>query len=98
MKKQLGLLSLDVIFINTVIPFIFVFGQIKNIEQYKNKAVDLLEEMKPEKNSIISHWAKYGIQAENALYSQALIQLKKEYCDKKKCLKCKIGNEIIVSK
>lgn len=98
MKKQLGQISLSVIFINTVIPFIFVFGQIKGIEQYKNKAVDLLEEMKAENNSIVSRWAKFGIKADNALYSQALIQLKKEYCDKKKCLKCKIGNEIIISK
>lgn len=95
--KQLGSNSIDLIIINTVIPYIFVFGNEKGLEHLKERAIRFLEEMKPEKNAIIKRWENYGIEIPNAFYSQALIYLKRNYCDKKECLKCKIGNEIITT-
>ena len=67
-------------------------------EELKERAIDFLTKIPAEKNNITRKWAKLGIKAKNAFYSQALIQLKNEYCNKKFCLNCHIGNKIITSK
>jgi hypothetical protein len=54
-----------------------------------------LNEMRPEKNRIINDFAKYGWSAESALESQALLELKINYCDKFRCLECAIGSCIL---
>ena len=95
--KQLGINSTDLLIINTVIPIIFVYGIEKGSDVLKNKAIRFLEEIEPEDNAIIRNWSNLGFDIPNAFYSQAMIYLKKAYCDKKECLKCKIGNEIITS-
>ena len=59
------------------------------------RALAFLEEITPEENIIITEWKEAGINAESAFYSQALIQLRNEYCKKRKCLDCRIGNIII---
>ena len=62
------------------------------------RAESLLEELKPENNHIIRLWKECGLEAAHAADSQALIQLKKEYCDLKKCLFCRIGYEYLKCK
>jgi hypothetical protein len=83
------------IIINTVIPFLFVYGEQKQQELYKDRALAFLEEMKPENNTIIEGWQNVGLVAESAHETQALLQLKNQYCDNKKCLQCNIGNYLI---
>ena len=58
-------------------------------------AFDLLESVPPERNFITRSWAKAGLTADNASDSQALIQLKREYCDPKDCLRCRFGGEYL---
>ena len=50
-----------------------------------------------EQNSITREWEKAGIESESAFYSQALIQLRNDYCKKRRCLDCRIGNKLINS-
>ena len=94
-SKKLGKTSIELIIINTVIPFLFHYGQIQSEERFKNKALALLEELPAEKNKITKGFEKLGFKVENAFQSQALIQLKTKYCDEKKCLSCAIGNSIV---
>jgi hypothetical protein len=94
-RKRLSNDSKKLIIINTVVPFLFIYGRERKIEKYKEKALQILEELKPENNSIIEMWRQLGINPKNAFESQALLQLKNEYCNKKKCLFCSIGNTII---
>jgi hypothetical protein len=96
--KSMGDNSVNTIIINVVIPFLFVFGESQNKNQLKNRALDLLEKLPPEKNSIVSRWENLGIDCRSAFESQALIQLKNIYCEKKKCLNCQIGVKLIKSK
>jgi hypothetical protein len=91
-QKSLGTASAELIIINTIAPFLFVYGQQKHKDTYKDKALKLLEQLKPEKNSIIENWEQLGVKVDNAYQSQALLQLKNEYCSHKKCLSCSIGN------
>jgi Protein of unknown function (DUF2851). len=94
-KKNIGKNAADIILINTVIPVLFAYGKIKNRPEYCERALRLLEEIKPERNSIVDVFCKAGISAKNAGDTQALIQLRREYCDKKKCLYCRIGFKLI---
>ncbi len=95
-KKNLGKPTVHNILINTVAPYLFTYGNYKSIQQFKDKGLQLLEELPPEKNHIIQLWNEYGIKAENSLQSQALIQLKNTYCQHKKCLDCHIGHRVIM--
>ena len=97
-SKYPGDASINVILINTVVPLLFAYGKKNNIEKYCTRALTILEELKPERNSIITEFRKHNITTQNAADTQALIQLKKEYCDKKKCLYCKIGYQILSGK
>ena len=94
-NKKLGKQAIKTIIINTIVPFLFIFGERKNKEEYKNKAIRFLNELPPENNSITKKWTNVGIKQENAYQTQALIHLKNEYCNQKKCLDCDIGNQLI---
>ena len=96
--KYLGDASIDVILINTVVPILFSYGKKNNIEKYCMRAQSILEDLKPERNNIVVEFKKHGIKTQNAADTQSLIQLKKEYCDKRKCLYCKIGYQILAGK
>jgi hypothetical protein len=94
-KKNTGSLAGDILLINAVIPMIFVYGQSRDCQNRSERALSFLENIGPEDNIITSEWREAGILAESAFYSQALIQLRNEYCKKRKCLDCRIGNRII---
>jgi Protein of unknown function (DUF2851) len=94
-KKKAGSLAGDILLINAVIPMIFVYGQSRDCQDVSERALSFLDNIAPEDNIITSEWRSAGILAESAFYSQALIQLRNEYCKKRKCLDCRIGNKII---
>jgi len=93
--KSIGNSSVDILIINTIIPFLFVFGKKSSDEKITTRALIFLEKNKSEKNTMLQNWNKIGVQSTNSLTSQALIQLKNYYCDNKKCLQCMIGNQLI---
>jgi hypothetical protein len=93
--KKLGDAAINTLLINTIIPFLFVYGKVKDIQAYKDRAINFLEHIKAEQNHIITRWKELGLVPENALQSQALLQLKNVYCNQKRCLDCQIGNQII---
>lgn len=93
--KHTGSQASDLLLINAVIPAIFVYGKIRDLAQFSEKALSFLDEIPPEGNSIIDEWKLIGLKADSAFYSQALIQLRNEYCKKRKCLDCRIGARLI---
>ncbi len=97
-NKYIGDTSLDMIIINCVIPLIFAYGIKTDSQKYTDKAIEFLEQLKPESNRIIRQFNSYGIASSNAAQSQAILQLKREYCEKRKCLHCRIGYRLLNSK
>lgn len=93
--KTLSNTSLDLLIINTVVTFLYAYGLHKGNRVLCARAGSFLEELKAENNYITRMWEQCGMKASNAADSQALIQLKKEYCDKKKCPYCRIGYEYL---
>ena len=96
-SKELGDASVNVLLINVVIPFLFVYGEYQNQDNLKNRALEFLEQLPPEKNGIIRNWNRLGIETRSAFETQALLQLKNLYCEKKKCLNCQIGSKLVKS-
>lgn len=87
--------STDIILINTVAPLLYAYGELTGNYEMTDKAIKLLEDLRAENNSIVSHFVAYGIDCPDALTSQALVQLKREYCDARKCIYCKIGHHLL---
>ncbi len=97
-KKQIkfmGQSAINSILINASIPVIFVFGKHIDDHRLTQKALNFLNLIDAEKNKIISNWNKIGISAHSAFFSQALLELKNQYCDYKRCLDCEIGHDLL---
>jgi hypothetical protein len=94
-SKRLGSQSVNSILINTVVPFIFCFASHKGNEELKEKALQILESIPAEKNTIVTGWQNLSLKSESAYDSQAFIHLKKQYCEEKKCLRCRIGHKVL---
>ena len=96
-QKKLGSVMIDNILINTVCTLLFAYGHLKKEAKFKDKAVGWLEEINAESNSITRGFESTGVSNKNARESQALIELKNLYCNKKRCLECAVGNAILKS-
>ena len=93
--KRLGEDTKNLLIINTIVPFLFVYAKQKGAPALVDRALDYLDETEAEKNSIIEKWNSLGIKPENAYQTQALLQLKNEYCAKKRCLECEVGAKLL---
>ena len=93
--KHLSPFSINLLMINTCVPMLFAYGRHAMKESLCDRAFDILEQLKAENNHIIRMWKECGLDVKSAGNSQALIQLKREYCDKRECLRCRIGYEYL---
>jgi hypothetical protein len=93
--KNAGRQAACILLINAVIPVIYIYGRQRSDNVLCERALQFLEELPPEENAVVKEWKESGIEAESAFYSQALIQLRNEYCKKRRCLECRIGDGLI---
>ncbi len=93
--RCLGAASIDLLIFNFVVPFLFFYGDLKKVTSQKEKGIFILEQLQGEMNADIRKWKELGMPTINALQTQALIQLKRAYCEPKKCLECRIGNILL---
>ena len=95
--KKVGKTLLNNLIINVVAPFLFVYGKQHQQDKHIHLALQLLEQTPAEANSIITTWKALGIESNNAAKTQALIELKNNYCTPKQCLNCYVGNKLLNS-
>jgi len=93
--KNLGQSSINVLLLNTIVLYLFSYGNQHQLERYVNRALKLLEFLPVEQNSIIGDFVTMGVKVGTAYESQALLELKNSYCNYKKCLQCGVGNKIL---
>ncbi len=93
--KGMGDNFTDLLVINAWVPLLFEYGNQHAQQHYKDLAVDLLQQLHPERNRILRLWHQAGINPVNAAQSQALLQLHQNYCLSHNCLNCQIGYKII---
>jgi hypothetical protein len=97
-SKKLGKDTLTNIVLNSVVPTLFAYGKARNNQTLIDKSLAILEELPPERNAIVKGFEKISITADNSFTSQSLIQLKTNYCDRRKCLFCYVGTNILLKK
>ncbi len=93
--KDIGINTLNIVIINTIVPLMFVYGTMKNRNDLKEKAIQFLGQIPSEKNHITKLWKKLNFVPENAAKSQAIIELTESYCSEKRCLDCQIGHLLL---
>ncbi len=96
--KYLGTDALHNIIINTVAPMQYLYARLQGKEQLHENSLSLLQSLKPENNKTIREWQNQGMVVTDAAQSQALLQLFNQYCEKKRCLECAVGNRLIRSR
>ena len=96
-KKTLGQDRIHLLFINCICPMLFAYGKYRQNQDYIEKAISILETLPAESNAIVNHWSALSITPRHAIDSQALIHLKKTYCDEYKCVSCQIGHQLLMS-
>ncbi len=94
-EKVLSDASKNLLVINTVVPFLYAYGQHKGDLRMCERAARFLEELKAENNHVTRLWSNVGLPVFTAADSQALLQLQREYCERKKCLYCRFGYEYL---
>jgi len=94
-QKSLGKESIQLLLINFLLPFRFLYAQAKGQDKEIDLLLDLLGQLPAEQNQILRNWAQWGRAAADAQQSQALIQLYKCYCLERRCLSCSIGHRLI---
>lgn len=87
--------SRTLIVINTVANLLYAYDIYKGTYDYRTRATEFLEQLPGENNYILKQWKACGVDVGTSYDSQALIQLKKEYCDHAICLDCRFGFEYI---
>ena len=93
--KKLGDQMIDNIVINTVIPLLFAYGHLHKEDRYTDRALQWLRQIASEKNTITFGFSQLCVANKNAFDSQALKELKTNYCDQRRCLDCAVGNALL---
>lgn len=94
-EKMLGTEMCNNIIINSIIPLLYTYGKIIPDPVSLKKSIHWLEQIPAEQNHCMQGWRRVGITVKKAGGSQALIELKKQFCDQRKCLECDIGRELL---
>ncbi|BAU55858.1 DUF2851 family protein [Mucilaginibacter gotjawali] len=94
-SKNIGEASVDILLLNTMALFLFSYGKYNQQQHFINRSLQLLEHLPCENNKIITDFSNLGVKIKTAFESQALIELKNNYCNYKKCLHCGVGNKIL---
>ncbi|MBB4080625.1 hypothetical protein GGR28_003260 [Lewinella aquimaris] len=93
--RRLGEQAVRSILINAVVPAYFTYGRLRSDQRYHDRSIELLEALPPERNQVVKKWRELGWAAADAGESQALLELKKNYCDATRCTSCTIGCRIM---
>lgn len=93
-KKKATKAFVDLLLINTIIPLKFSYSKYTG-QPIEDELLSLIRDISAEKNSIVTTFRSLKLNAESALESQAILQLKSEYCDKSRCLQCAVGNTLL---
>lgn len=91
----LGRSSIQNLIINTAVPLLAAYAITHDYHSYMERAVDWLQQIPAEKNTITRQWTELGYNAKTSFDSQALIELYIAYCMKRRCLDCAVGASLI---
>ena len=92
--SQMGKASVDILLINTVIPYKYAYATSRHNTAQAEQAMKLMEKIPAENNTIIRQWRVLGQEVKNAADTQALLHLYQNYCQHHECINCEVGYKI----
>lgn len=95
MEKKTGEGMMDNLVVNSFAPILYTYGQYHQLPLYKERAFQWLVQTRPEENRVIRQFRALGIVPLHAYETQALLRLKQDYCDQKRCLECALGHSLL---
>ena len=95
---RMGRSGIDILLINTVIPYKYAYAMHRNDMHRAEEAMQLMEQIAPENNTIIRQWRVLGQEVRNATDTQALLHLYQNYCQHHECINCEVGYRIFQNK
>ena len=95
--KHLGRIAAQHLIINALVPTLFALGRLQGRQALCDRAMDLLEQLPAERNSLLEGWSILGLKADTAARGQALIELRSSYCMQKRCMQCTIARQLLRS-
>ena len=100
--SKIGKSSIDILLINTVIPYKYAYAKHRGLEPSSliqaDKIMTLMEQIPAENNTIVRQWRVLGQQIRNAADTQALLHLYQNYCQHHECINCEVGYKIFQDK
>lgn len=90
--------SVTVLIINVVVPILYAYGLVYDDAARREAAVALLQSLGAESNTVVRSFVDAGVECRDAFISQALVQLRRAYCEQRKCLYCRIGHMLLAAK
>ena len=91
---QMGKASVDILLINTVIPYKYAYATSRHNTAQAEQTLKLMEKIPAENNTIIRQWRVLGQEVKNAADTQALLHLYQNYCQHHECINCEVGYKI----
>lgn len=95
LPETLSAANLNLLMINFVAPVVYAYGASRGNPDLAERGLDIWTDLRPENNTYIRQWQRAGIVCESASDSQALLQLRREYCDHNRCLECRFGHALL---
>lgn len=87
--------AVDLLMINLIAPLLYAYGSSHGDADMADDALDIWYGLPPENNTFIRQWSGAGIKAVTAAESQALLQLRKKYCDMQRCMDCRFASNLL---
>ena len=96
--SELGRSSIDILLINTAIPYKYAYALFHNNTEKAEIAANLMEKIAPENNTIVRQWRMLGQEVRSAADTQALLHLYQNYCQPHECINCEVGYQIFLDR
>jgi hypothetical protein len=95
---KMGKSSIDILLINTVIPYKYAYAMYRQNSRKAAEAMELMEQIPAENNTVVRQWRVLGQEVKNAADTQALLHLYQNYCQHHECINCEVGYQIFQDK
>lgn len=96
--RSLSRASQSTLLVNVAAPVIYAQAVRTGDHRLEDRAMALWEHLPAETNRHTRDFAACGLRCRNASHSQAVIQLKNQYCEPRKCLYCRLGHRLLSQK
>lgn len=96
LPPAIGKQSVDVLLINTLLPYRYAYAIAHQDYGAAQAALRLMQEIPAEDNTIIRQWRMLGQQVRTAADTQALIHLYQHYCQNEGCIHCEVGQQVFL--